>query len=394
MHGIPVAVKDQMYTRGIRTTIGSPIFGDFVPDEDATVIARLKDAGAILPGKLNATEFCTTGFSHAFKTARNPWDLQRYNGGSSSGSGAATAAGLCATSLGEDTVGSIRFPAAWCGLVGLKPTWSRVSRYGLKPGLFSMDTLGPISRTVEDCAMTLQAIAGHDPRDSFSSKAPVPDYRAALKEDLRGVRVGLVKEDMSSEVVAPEVRDAALKAAEVLRQLGASVDEVSTPLADDAWTIYLGIRIESAMNYHELVRDRLQEIRHDNRIAYLVGSVLPAQAFYKAQKLRTLLGQQVLETMEHVDILIDPTAGVVAQKIVEGDLVIDSREKFNRVSVLFTATSSLVGTPALSICCGFNNESLPIGLQIAGRPFDEETVLRTAYAYEQATEWHQRWPSI
>ena len=236
MHGIPVAVKDQMYTRGIRTTFGSPIFGDFVPDEDATVIARLKDAGAILLGKLNATEFCTTGFSHAFKTARNPWDLQRYTGGSSSGSGAATAAGLCATSLGEDTVGSIRFPAAWCGLVGLKPTWSRVSRYGLKPGLFSMDTLGPISRTVEDCAMTLQAIAGHDPRDSFSSKAPVPDYRAALKEDLRGVRVGLVKEDMSSEVVAPEVRDAALKAAEVLRQLGASVDEVSTPLADDAWT--------------------------------------------------------------------------------------------------------------------------------------------------------------
>ena len=257
-----------------------------------------------------------------------------------------------------------------------------------------MDTAGPISRTVEDCAMTLQAIAGHDPKDTYASRTPVSDYRAALGGDRRGVRVGVAKEDLSSGVVAPEIRNAVVKAAEVLGELGASVQEVSTPLAHDAWTIYLGIRIESAMNYHELVRDRLKEIGHDNRIAYLVGSVLPAQAFYKAQKLRTLLRQQVLEAMEHVDVLIGPTAGVAAQKIVEGDLIIDSREKFNRMSVFFTATSSVVGSPALSIGCGFTGEDLPIGMQIAGRPFDEEMVLRVAYAYEQATEWHRRRPPI
>ncbi len=164
LHGVPVAVKDQLNTAGIRTTSGTPIFNDFVPDEDATVVAKLKSAGAILLGKLNLTEFGTTSLSHAFDTARNPWDLERFTGGSSSGSGGATAAFLCATSLGEDTGGSVRGPAAWCGVVGLRPTWGRVSRYGLRPGMWSMDTIGPLSRTVEDCALTLQAIAGYDPQ--------------------------------------------------------------------------------------------------------------------------------------------------------------------------------------------------------------------------------------
>ena len=168
MHGVPVAVKDQLNTSGIRTTSGTPIFGDFVPDEDATVVAKLKAAGAILVGKLNMTEFGTTSLSHAFDTARNPWDLERFTGGSSSGSGGATAAFLCAASLGEDTGGSVRGPAAWCGLVGLRPTWGRVSRHGLRPGMWSMDTVGPITRTVEDCAITLQAIAGHDPKDPYT----------------------------------------------------------------------------------------------------------------------------------------------------------------------------------------------------------------------------------
>ena len=393
MHGVPVAVKDQVRTKGIRTTGGSPVFNDFIPDEDATVISNLKASGAILLGKLNMTEFATTGFSHQFSTPRNPWNTEMYTGGSSSGSGAATAAYMCATSLGEDTGGSIRFPAAWCGLVGLRPTWSRVSRYGVMPGVWSMDTVGPISRTVEDCAMTLQAIAGHDPKDAYSSELPVPDYARGLGGSIRGTRVGVVTEMLHSEAVQPEVRDSVEKAAGVLEELGASVEEVSIPLTAHASTLSTGLRVEAPMNYWDLVKDRLQEIGHDNRIGYLVGAIQPARAYYKTLKLRSLLRQQVMEALQRVDVLITPTAGVAAQRV-QPDPIIDSREKANRLSWLLTTAFSLASTPALSICCGFTSEDLPVGLQIAGRPFDEPTLLNVAYAYEQATPWHTRRPPV
>ena len=393
MHGIPFAVKDQIYTRGIRTTAGSPVFSDFIPEDDATVIAKLKASGAILLGKLNMTEFATTGFSHQFDTPRNPWDPERYTGGSSSGSGAATSAFLCATSLGEDTGGSVRWPAGWCGLVGLRPSWGRVSRFGLTPGVWSMDTAGPISRTVEDCAMTLQAIAGHDPQDAYTWNIPVPDYRGALDGNIRAVRVGVVREQVNSEVVEPEVRDAVLKAADVLSELGASVEEVSIPLSLHSHTISAGLRIEAPINYRELVRNRLQEIGHDNRIGYLVGSILPAQAYYKAVKLRSLLRQQILGALEKVDVLVLPTVGVAAQKV-EPDPIVEGKEKANRISWLLTLTLSHASIPALSICCGFTSQNLPIGLQIGGRPFEEEMVLKVAYAYEKNTPWHTRKPPI
>ena len=393
MHGVPFAVKDQLYTRGIRTTGGSPIFNDFVPDEDATVITNLKSAGAILLGKLNMTEFATTGLAHAFNTARNPWDLERYTGGSSSGSGAATAAFLCATSLGEDTGGSVRFPATWCGVVGLRPTWGRVSRYGVMPGVWSMDTIGPLSRTVEDCAITLQAVAGRDPKDPYTSDLPVPDYRQALNGDIRGTRVGIVTELLSSSLVAPEIRDAVTLAANVLGELGASVEEVSIPLTSHAAAISSGLRVEAPTNYRDLVLNRLQEIGHDNRIGYLTGSLIPATVYYKAQKLRSLLRQQVLEALENVDVLVTPTAGVAAQKI-EPDPVVDSKEKANRIPWLLTTAFSLASIPALSICCGFTSQDLPVGLQIGGKPFDEATGLRVAHAYEQNTTWHTRKPPI
>ena len=393
MHGVPVAVKDQIRTKGIRTTGGSPVFNDFVPDEDATVIANLKASGAILLGKLNMTEFATTGFSHQFDTPRNPWNTDRYTGGSSSGSGAATAGFLCATSLGEDTGGSIRFPAAWCGLVGLRPTWSRVSRYGVMPGVWSMDTVGPISRTVEDCAMTLQAIAGHDPKDSYSSETPVPDYTKGLRGSIRGTRVGIVKEMLHTPAVEAETRDAVEKAAGVLGELGASVEEVSVPLTHHASTLSGGLRVEAPMNYWDLVKDRLQEIGHDNRIGYLVGAILPAQAYYKTLKLRTLLRQQIMEALQRVDVLVTPTAGIAAQKVVP-DPVVDSREQANRLQWLLTPAFSLASIPALSICCGFTSEDLPVGLQIAGRPFAEAELLSLAYAYEQATPWHTRRPPV
>ena len=393
MHGIPVAVKDQINTAGIRTTSGTPIFNDFVPDEDATVVSKLKEAGAILLGKLNMTEFGTTSLSHAFDTARNPWDLTRYTGGSSSGSGGATAAFLCASSLGEDTGGSVRGPAAWCGLVGLRPTWGRVSRYGLRPGMWSMDTVGPITRTVEDCAITLQAIAGHDPNDAYSSDAPVPDYRAALNGNLAGTRVGVLKELLYADTVEPEVRDAVLQAISILGELGAQVEEISIPLALHSNTISGVLRVEAPTNYRELVRNRLSEINHDNRIAYLTWSLTPGLAYYKALKLRALLRQQVLEALQGVDVMVMPTMGITALKI-EPDPFIDSKEKTNRNAAGLTTTFSLASSPALSLCCGFTSDNLPIGLQIGGRPFDEQTVLNVAYAYEQASEWHTRRPPI
>jgi aspartyl-tRNA(Asn)/glutamyl-tRNA(Gln) amidotransferase subunit A len=400
LHGIPFAVKDQLHTKGTRTTGGSPIFQDVVPAEDATVIAKLKNAGAILLGKLNMTEFATTGFSHGFKTARNPWDLERYTGGSSSGSGAATAAFLCTTSLGEDTGGSIRFPAAWCGLVGLRPSWGRVSRHGLMPGVWSMDTIGPLSRRVADCAITFEAIAGHDPEDPYTWNLPVPHYSQVLDGNIQGVRVGVVREQLYADLVEPEVQKAVLHAIGVLRELGASVEDVSIPLSAHAWAISAGLRVEAPLRYRELVRSRLQEIGHDNRIGYLTGSLLPAQAYYKAQKLRSLLRQQVLQALEKVDVLVQPTAGRAAHKI-EPDPMVDSPEKANRLSWLLTPIYSLANTPALSIPCGFlspaserGSKELPIGLQIAGRPFDEETVLKVAYAYEQQTPWHRRRPPL
>ena len=395
MHGIPVAVKDQFHTKGIRTTFGSPLFDDFVPQEDATVVARLKSAGAILLGKLNMTEFGTTGTSQRFTTTRNPWDLERYSGGSSSGSAAATAAFMCATSLGEDTGGSIRGPSSWCGLVGLRPSWGRVSRYGVRPGVWSVDTVGPMSRTVEDCALTLQAIAGHDPLDPYTWNTPVPDYRASLGGDLRGIKVGVVKEVLESAVMSPEVVGAVRAAIETMAKLGASVQEMSVPLAMESWTILGALRIEAPILYGQLLRERMRDIGHDNRIAYLLNSLLPAQAYYKAQKLRSLVRGNVIDALEQADVLAMPTTGIASQKVAP-ETVINSREvaPFVSFSWLVTATFSLCSIPSLSIPCGFTSEGLPIGLQLGGRNFDEETLLKVAYAYERSAPWHTRRPPI
>ena len=392
MHGIPVAVKDQMNTKGILTTGGSTLFKDFVPDEDATVIANLKASGAILLGKLNMVELASS-VTHRFKTPRNPWDLERWTGGSSSGSGAATAAFLCATSLGEDTGGSIRWPASWCGLVGLRASYGRVSRYGVMSGVWSMDAVGPISRTVEDCAMTLQAIAGYDPKDQHSYDLPVPDYRKALDGDIRGVRVGVVTEMLNSDQVEAETRDAVVKAISVLGELGANVEEVSVPLTEHAHAISGGVRVEAPLNRKQYLLHRLQDIGHYNRIEYLSRSLIPAQAYYKAQKLRALLRQQVLGALEDFDVLVHPTAGVPAQKV-EPEATIGRKGVLSRPFWLLTNSFSLASTPALSVCCGFTSQNLPMGLQIGSRPFDEEMALRVAYAYEQSTPWHERKPPI
>ena len=294
MHGIPVAVKDQLWTAGVRTTGGTPIMADFLPTEDATAVANLKSAGAVLLGKTNLTEFALAP-SIRYSHPRNPWDLDMSTGPSSGGSGAATAAYLCSTSLGEDTSGSIRlFPSAWCGVVGLKPSWGRVSRHGIMRGVWSMDAAGPMARTVADAAMTLEAIAGHDPKDSYSWDTPVPNYLDRLDGDIRRVRVGMISELMDSSLVDPEIRAAVAEATSVLRGLGATVEEVSIPMTRHAFTLsWLYIFAEASVTHKERLRKRARDYGRANRVGLLTGSIVPTQAYHKAQKLRSLLRRQV-----------------------------------------------------------------------------------------------------
>ena len=391
MHGIPVAIKDQLWTKGIRSTGGSRFMADFIPEEDATVVANLKKAGAIVLGKTNLTELALTGFTHRFSTTRNPWNLNASAGGSSSGSGAATAAFLCATSLGEDTGGSIRFPATWCGVVGIRPSWGRVSRYGLMRGVWSQDTVGPISRTVEDAAITLGAIAGYDPKDNYMWNTPVPDYRKALDGNIKGTRVGVFTQEFA-EILQPDVGEVVTKAISVLEELGAVVEDVSIPLARHAGMIStVGLRVEPASNKRDWVRQRLEDFGHDNRVGMLTGSIIPGQTYLKAQKLKVLLRRQVFESLERFDLLVSPTAAIPAQPIV-GDPVVTSKEAAMRLSFLLGGVFHLSCAPAISVPCGFSSDGLPIGLQIGGGPGSEETIFKMAHAYEQTTPWHTMRP--
>ena len=398
MHGLPVAVKDQFYTKGIRTTGGSAILKDLVPNEDATVVANLKAAGSVLLGKLNMSEYAMgDAFFHPFGTPHNPWDLSRNPGTSSSGSGAATAAFLCATSLGEDTGGSIRGPASFCGLVGIRPSWGRVSRYGVLGASWSMDTVGPISRTTADCAMTLGAIAGYDPKDPSTWDVPVPDYLSMLTGEIRGLKVGVIRERVDTEVVDPEVRDHVVQAIAVLGEMGADIQEVSIPLIVHSAAISNTIILTDAAGVHRQgIDEHLGEYDHNIQIRLLVGSIIPAQAHQKAVKLRQVLRQQILDALEKVDVLVMPTSSIPASPIPTKAGIGSKQEVLDGLAGRrsFTAPFNVANTPALSINCGFTSQQLPVGFQIAGKPFDEGTLFRLAHAYEQATDWHTRRPPI
>ncbi len=398
MHGIPVAVKDQFYTRGIRTTGGSTILKDFVPDEDATIIANLKKAGAVLLGKLNMSEYAMgDAFHHPYGRPRNPWDLSRNPGTSSSGSGAATAAFLCATSLGEDTGGSIRGPAAFCGLVGIRPSWGRVSRHGVLGASWSMDIAGPISRTVSDCAMTLGAIAGYDPQDPYTWKTPVPDYTAGLDGDIRSFKVGIVRERVYTDAVDPEVRQSVEQAIALLGELGAKVEDVSIPLIEHSAVISSTIIMVDAQGPHRQgMEENLDQYDHNNRVRLLTGSIVPSRAHQKATRLREALRRQVMDALKQVDVLVMPTSSIPASLIPAKAGISSKQEVLEGYSGRrsFTAPFNLANVPALSVNCGFTSGSLPVGLQIAGRPFEEATLFRVAHAYEQATDWHKRRPPV
>ena len=402
LHGIPVAVKDQVHTTGILTTDASNIRADFIPTEDATVVAKLKEAGAVIIGKTNMSEFAIGDSFSSFKgPARNPWDLSRDPGTSSTGSGAATAARLCATSLGEDTGGSIRGPASLCGLVGLRPTWGRVSRFGADGACWSIDTIGPISRTVEDCAVTIGAIAGYDPKDPYTRQVPVPDYRQALTGDIRGLKVGLVQEYLDPEKsgVDPRVRDAVIAAAGVLSELGAEVRDVSLPLSVNCGVAIRTItHVERVSLHPEWLRERPQDYHHNTRVSFSTANLIPAPVYYKAQKVRAMVRREVLGALEDVDVLIQPTSAAPAG-VMSMDGTVASKQQAKQALHRggYTGPYSLTGTTAMSILCGFSSEGdggLPLALQIAGRPFDEATVLRVGHAYEQATPWHNRLPPI
>lgn len=401
-HGVPVAVKDQFNTAGILTTGGSKVLATNYPDHDATVITNLNKAGAILLGKLNMSEFATgNSVYHHWGIPRNPWDRSRNPGTSSSGSGAATAAFLCATSLGEDTGGSIRNPANNCGLVGLRPTWGLVSRYGMLGASWSNDTAGPISRTAEDCALTLQAIAGHDHKDPYSSQSPTDDYRAALNGDIKGLRVGIVKEALYADFVQPQVRDTVSRAIGTLERLGASIDEVSIPLLPYTASINrIHIEVEAGPGHRQWLATQPQNYCHNVRTDFLTGCVVPGQLYYKALKLRELIRTQVFEALEKVDVLALPNTSEPAPLINTKPGIFSQEEAITRMSGRRSLTGSfnLASVPALAVHCGFvsaeGSPKLPTALQLAGRPFSDGLLLKVAHHFQEATPWHIQRPPI
>ena len=394
LHGIPLAVKDQFFTKGIRTTAGSNLLSEFIPEQDAVVVEKLKTAGSVILGKLNLSEFALgESFSHPAGTPRNPWDLNRNPGISSSGSAAATSAFLCASALAEDTGGSTRIPAAWCGLAGLRPTWGRVSRRGVIPVSWSMDTVGPVARTVEDCAITFQAIAGYDSEDPYSWDTPVPDYRLGLSGGVSGLKIGVLKEKVAFGNLEPQTLEAMHTAIDQLKSLGAIVEEVSIPSVECAGVASKCITdMDGGYLHHERLKTQAQEYDHNSRVRLITGILTPAQSYIKAQKLRKIVRDDILETLSRVDALILPTSPGPAPNIPEKAGIANQEDAQSRISGVrnFTGAFNLAGLPALSLPCGFTSENLPLSIQMAGRPMEEELLFRLGHTYQQITDWHLR----
>ena len=415
--GMPLAVKDNLCTEGVPTTCSSRMLQNFVPPYDATVIAKLRAQDYILLGKTNLDEFAmgSSTENSAFGPSRNPWNQQCVPGGSSGGSAAAVAADECVAALGSDTGGSIRQPAAFCGVVGLKPTYGRVSRYGLVAFASSLDQIGPITKDVRDAAFLLGVIAGHDPRDSTSADLPVPDYVKALaKKDLRKLRIGVPRE-FFIEGLDPEVERVVRAAIEELKNLGGEVKEIQLPRTDAAVAVYyvvataeassnlarfdgvkFGLRAKETKDLLDLyTRTRQEGFGPEVKRRIMLGTyVLNAgyyEAYYgKAQAVRTLICQDFEEAFKEVDVIVTPATPTPAFRL--GEKSEDPLQMY--LSDIFTISVNLAGLPAIALPCGFSKAGLPIGMQMIGRAFEEETILRVAHAYEQATQWHTKRPNI
>ncbi len=397
LHGIPVGLKDLFNTAGVRTTSGSRIFDNFIPTEDCTVAARFLEAGAVLLGKLNMHQFAygPTGENPDYGHMHNPWDPELVAGGSSGGSASAAAAGQCTITMGSDTGGSIRIPAALSGVVGHKPTYGLVSRHGLTPLSWSLDHPGPIVRTVEDAALTMNVIAGHDPKDVASAQVAVPDYRVALSGDVRGLRIGVPKEYFEVPL-DPEVGQAVRDALSVLETMGAVVTEVSFPMFHDSSPISTAVLMAEAAAYHrDLLASDADKLYPPVRLRLEGGLFISAADYLRAQQARTLFDREARQLLEQVDLLAGPTEPVTAPKLLATQVQV-GEDTVGTVPALtqYTRAYNLTGFPAISVPCGFSSSELPIALQLAGRPFDDATVLRAAHAYEQATDWHRRRPPI
>jgi len=392
LHGIPIALKDLFDTAGVRTTAGSKILGERVPAEDAEATARLKAAGAIVIGKLNMHEFAfgATGLNRHYGGTHNPWGLDRMSGGSSSGSGAAVAAGMTLGALGTDTGGSIRIPSSLCGVTGLKPTYGRVSRRGVVPLSWSLDHVGPLARTAADAALILKAIAGRDDGDRTSSEEPVPDYAKTLVDSrLKRLRIG-VPDSFFFDNVDAECLEAIRAALFLLRDMKAEVDEVSLPHAAEASSAVVAIMLPEALAYHHRwLAERPDDYGEDVRGRLELAALFPAVTYVEAKRLRTLISEEWRTSVfERFDLLAVPTTPVAAPPLDDDGL------QTTLTLTRFTGAFNLTGLPAISIPCGFTSGGLPIGLQLVGRWWEEATVLRVAHAYQQATDWHRRTPPL
>jgi len=414
--GIPLGIKDVICTKGVRTTAGSKILENFIPPYDATVVRRLKTAGGVSIGKLNMDEFAmgSSNETSAYGPVRNPWNPEYVPGGSSGGSAAAVAAGICPVSLGTDTGGSIRQPASFCGIVGLKPTYGRVSRYGVIAYASSLDQVGGFARNVRDCALVTQAICGRDPNDATSANKEVPDFSKSIGQNLKGLRIGLPKEYFVS-AVAPEVSDALKKAIRTLEDLGAIPVEISLPHTDCAVAVYYilapaeassnlarydgiryGHRASGKLDLKALyAKSRSEGFGREVQRRILVGTYVLSSGYYdayylKAQKVRSLIVKDFHEAFStKCDVIAAPTAPDTPFKI--GERISDPLQMY--LNDIFTIPVNLAGLPGMSVPCGFTSQGLPVGLQLIGKPWDEETLFRTAAAYEGATDWHNRRPN-
>jgi len=413
--GIPLAIKDNMCTKGIPTTCSSKILSHFVPPYESTVTSRLIEQGYILTGKTNMDEFAmgSSTENSCLCPTRNPWNLEKIPGGSSGGSAAAVASDECIAALGSDTGGSIRQPAALCGVVGLKPTYGRVSRYGLVAFASSLDQIGPLTKDVRDATILLNVISGHDPLDSTSAPLPVPDFTAVLGQDIKGIKLGVPKEYFI-EGMEKEVEVLVKEAIKKLESLGAIPVEVTLPHTGYAIATYYilatseassnlarydgvkyGFRAEGKDLMDMYINTRAQGFGAEVKRRIMLGTYALSSGYYeayykKAQQVRTLIKQDFENAFKVVDAVVTPTSPTTAFKL--GEKIADPLQMY--LSDIFTISVNLAGVPGISIPCGFTSNNLPVGLQLIGRHFDEESILKLAYAYEQATEWHKKRPNL
>ena len=406
LHGIPFSIKDNLAIKGVRTTAGSKILSEWVPDFDATVVKRLTESGAVILGKTQMHEWArgSHGINPFYGTTHNPWDLKRVPGGSSGGSAVAVASSLCMASIGTDSAGSVRNPSSLCGVVGLKPTYGRVSTYGGVPGTggHSTNHFGVLTKTVEDCALVLEAIAGYDPKDGLSAEAPVPRYSRAVGKGIRGMKVGLLR-GYFDEAVEDEVRSALDEAVKTFQSLKMKVTEISIPHLDLVPAVQMASsRSESTTDHDVYLRTRPRDYSSGLLYGNIAGLLIPAKVFIQAQRVRRLICQEFEQALEKVDVIIAPTVPVPAPTIEEctkGYLERDGRripllDKRGNFLMLSTIPFNVTGLPSMSVPCGFSALGLPIGMQIVGGLFREETVIQVAHAYERNAGWYKRRPLL